>query len=295
MNVLLNLFSWLQALRLQFYPMTLIAYGVGAMAAVQQTQAFDSGRFWLGYAARCSSSKWPRCWRTTTSATKAIGKIPMPAPLPAAPACWSTASSASVRSAEGSSWLSPCSRSCCALCSRLRPTLLAMGYTVPPLKLSHRGLGELVVALTHSIGVILPGYLLQGGDWHDPLPWLLGLPLGLAVLPATILSGVPDYDADAAAGKNTLVVKLGIRGALIAATLLPILAVAAALFCRELDGMADAHGYWIYLAVPHAAWLSWRLGKYLRQRTLTGRIDGLMALALTSILWFGAIPLIRLW
>lgn len=170
-----------------------------------------------------------------------------------------------------------------------------MGYTVPPLKLSHRGLGELVVALTHSIGVILPGYLLQGGDWHDPLPWLLGLPLGLAVLPATILSGVPDYDADAAAGKNTLVVKLGIRGALIAATLLPILAVAAALFCRELDGMADAHGYWIYLAVPHAAWLSWRLGKYLRQRTLTGRIDGLMALALTSILWFGAIPLIRLW
>ena len=36
------------------------------------------------------------------------------------------------------------------------------------------------------------------------------------MFPAIILSGVPDYDADTAAGKNTLVVKLGIRGALIA-------------------------------------------------------------------------------
>jgi 1,4-dihydroxy-2-naphthoate octaprenyltransferase len=172
---------------------------------------------------------------------------------------------------------------------------LAMGYTVPPLKFSHRGLGELVVAVTHSIGVILPGYLLQGGDWHDPLPWLLSLPLGLAVLPAIILSGVPDYDADAASGKNTLVVKLGIRRTLIAATLLPILTIAAVIAVRQLDNLADAYGYWIYLAVPHAAWLIWQLLKYLRHERVSERIDGLMVLALTFILWFGVIPLIRLW
>jgi len=31
--------------------MTLIAYGVGALVAAHQTHSFDSGRFWLGYAA----------------------------------------------------------------------------------------------------------------------------------------------------------------------------------------------------------------------------------------------------
>ncbi len=152
-----------------------------------------------------------------------------------------------------------------------------------------------MVALAHSIGIVLPGYLLQGGDWHDPLPWLVSLPLGLAVLPAIILSGIPDYDADATDGKNTLVVKLGIRGALGAATFLPILTIAAALVCRQLPGVAGAYGYSIYLAVPHAAWLIWQLAKYLRYRRAAGRITGLMVPALTFILWFGAIPLIRLW
>lgn len=55
--------------------------------------------------------------------------------------------------------------------------LFGLGYTVPPLKFSYRGVGELVVAATHSMYVILCGYVFQGGVWKYPLPWLLSIPL----------------------------------------------------------------------------------------------------------------------
>lgn len=48
--------------------------------------------------------------------------------------------------------------------------LLALGYTAPPLKLCWRGLGELDVGTTHSIVVMLCGYVFPGGAWNDPLP-----------------------------------------------------------------------------------------------------------------------------
>ena len=106
--------------------------------------------------------------------------------------------------------------------------VLALGYTVPPLRLSHRGLGELDVALTHGPGVVLLGLVAQGGDPLAPLPWLLGLVIGIAVLPAIILSGIPDRTADAAAGKRTLVVRLGTDGATrLALALLPVSAIGA--------------------------------------------------------------------
>ena len=41
------------------------------------------------------------------------------------------------------------------------------GGTVPPLKFSHRGFGELNVALTHSAGAIMAGYVAHGGGWMD--------------------------------------------------------------------------------------------------------------------------------
>src|SRR5690606_1963414 len=75
-------------------------------------------------------------------------------------------------------------------------TVLALGYTAPPLELSYRGLGERDVGITHSFGVLLCGFVLQGGAWSAPEPWLLALPLCLAVLPGITLAGAPDHDAD---------------------------------------------------------------------------------------------------
>jgi putative NADPH-quinone reductase/1,4-dihydroxy-2-naphthoate octaprenyltransferase len=301
-----KILAWLQALRLQFYPMTLIAYSVGALAVAQHPQSFDNRLFWLGYAALFflevatvlandyfdyESDRQNRHAGPFTGGSRVLvdGKLSFREVRYGIVLAFGVFILLSVYLISVAGAALPLTVNLLVL------ALLAMGYTVPPLKFSHRGLGELVVAVTHSSGVILPGYLLQGGSWHDPLPWLLSLPLGLAVLPAIILSGIPDYDADRDTGKNTLVVKLGIRGALIAAIPLAILAALLAVIWQQWDGIAGAYGSWIYIVVPYAAWLVWKLGKYLHQVRVAQRINTLMVLALSFIIWFGVIPLIRLW
>jgi 1,4-dihydroxy-2-naphthoate octaprenyltransferase len=301
-----KLLAWLQALRLQFYPMTLIAYAVGALAAARETGSLDSGPFWLGYAALFaleaatvftndlfdfeSDRRNPNAGPFTGGSRVLVnGKLSFrELRLGSHAAFGAFLALAALLLTIGPN---PLPLGLCLLAL----AVLAIGYTLPPLKLSHRGLGELAVAITHSIGVMLPGYLIQGGDWHDPLPWVLSLSLGLSVLPAILLSGIPDRDADHAAGKRTLAVHLGIPGTLLMAGVLSILAATSAVLCRQLPGIASLYGGWIYLTIPHAVWLAWRLIERRRRAPVASRIDGLLALALTFIVWFGAIPLIGLW
>jgi 1,4-dihydroxy-2-naphthoate octaprenyltransferase len=173
-------------------------------------------------------------------------------------------------------------------------SVLALGYTVPPLKLSHRGLGEVTVGVTHSIGVMLCGYVFQGGVWHDAFPWWTSVPFFLAVLPAILLAGIPDVEADRAAGKDTLVVKMGPRSAILLAIACTVLAALTGVLWHTLGLAGGAFGALIYGAVPHGALLSWMLARYWTQYERPGRIDRLIAIALAYIIWFGAVPLVYL-
>jgi len=174
-------------------------------------------------------------------------------------------------------------------------TVLALGYTAPPLKLCYRGLGELDVALTHSIGVLLCGFVFAGSAWRDPLPWLLSVPLLLAIPPSIILSGIPDMQADADPGKRTLAVRFGQRSALMLALGFTALAALAVLTWQLLDLAGGAYLGTVCMAIPHGAWLAWLLLKHMKSDKPRGRIDGLMAASLTFLLWFGLVPLARLW
>jgi 1,4-dihydroxy-2-naphthoate polyprenyltransferase len=85
---------------------------------------------------------------------------------------------------------------------------LAYFYHAPPFRLSYRGLGEGAVALCYGPLVCAGTYLVQRGRL-SPEVVLLSLPLGVLIAAFLWINEFPDYEADRAAGKRTLVVRLG--------------------------------------------------------------------------------------
>ena len=132
---------------------------------------------------------------------------------------------------------------------------MGLGYTIPPIKFSYRGLGELVVGLTHSPYVILCGFVFQSGSWADPTPWIMSAPLFFAVLAAITLSGVPDQRADKRAFKKTLSVVFGEQTACLLAVLFATLAVVIGTLVWHFQMMAGSGGLLVVIATPHWALL----------------------------------------
>lgn len=85
--------------------------------------------------------------------------------------------------------------------------LLSFFYTAPPLKLVHRGLGEIVVALGFGPIMALGAYFVQAQE-YDLEPLLASIPVGILIALVLYVNEVPDRPADAAAGKRTLPVRL---------------------------------------------------------------------------------------
>jgi 1,4-dihydroxy-2-naphthoate polyprenyltransferase len=85
--------------------------------------------------------------------------------------------------------------------------LLSLFYTAPPLKLVHRGLGEIVVLLGFGPIMTLGAYFVQARE-YDLEPLLVSIPVGILIALVLYVNEVPDRPADAAAGKRTLPVRL---------------------------------------------------------------------------------------
>ena len=301
--------AWFAALRLQFYPMTWIAYSVGALAATA-AHPLAMAPYLLGYlvlflleAATVFLNEWfdfesdrrnrngglfsggsrvlvdQRLDRRSMRTGIGLAILGAGAALAALLAVATAGPAASAGTIAALYVLF---------------AVLALAYTVPPLKFSHRGFGELDVALTHSAGAIIAGYVAQGGGWMDSVPWLVALPLGVSILPSILLAGCPDREADQAAGKRTLVVIVGKRGAVRLAMAASLCAPAiAALLALTRGDMATLLGWSAGGGAVHAAWLWRRLGRYLRAE-MPERIDGAIVQALTFMLWFCVPPLIAL-
>ncbi len=84
--------------------------------------------------------------------------------------------------------------------------LLSVFYTAPPLKLVHRGLGEIDVFLGFGAIMTLGAYFVQAQEYGlEPL--LASIPVGILVALILYVNEVPDRPADAAVGKRTLPVR----------------------------------------------------------------------------------------
>ena len=87
---------------------------------------------------------------------------------------------------------------------------IALSYLMPPIRLSHRGLGEAVIAVGYGPGLTLGGFYLQTGR----LSWeavLLSLVPGVAMFAMALANEVPDYHGDRLVGKKNLIVRVGPR------------------------------------------------------------------------------------
>jgi 1,4-dihydroxy-2-naphthoate polyprenyltransferase len=300
-----RLAAYLRVARLQFYPMTWLAYALGALAAAGDVAGVAAAPFWFGLACLTliklgtvlaneyvdyASDALNRNFGPFNGGSRMLvdGRLELEEVRRGAASVLGLAAllaglSLAASPAEGF----------VAGPLLLAIAVLGLGYTVPPLKLCYRGLGELDVALTHSIGAILCGFVLQGGDILAIEPLLLGLPLFFAILPSIILANVPDREADRAVGKRTLAVRVGVPWAYKLAAAAVAIAAAAAVVVAQSEALGAICALVPYAVVPHAALLLFLIGKRLGAGTTSaGRIDGLLVLSLTYMVWFVALPLL---
>ena len=89
---------------------------------------------------------------------------------------------------------------------------VAYFYVAPPLRLAHRGVGEIAVGIAFGPVTVLGVYYVLTRTF-DPPAVILSLSLGLLVAGILWINEIPDIPADSAVGKRTLVVRLGVARA----------------------------------------------------------------------------------
>jgi 1,4-dihydroxy-2-naphthoate octaprenyltransferase len=84
--------------------------------------------------------------------------------------------------------------------------LISIFYTAPPLRLVHRGLGEVATAIGFGPVMTLGAYYVQTGEYAWE-PFLASLPVAILIALILYVNEIPDRAGDAAAGKRTLPVR----------------------------------------------------------------------------------------
>ncbi len=106
-----------------------------------------------------------------------------------------------------------------------------IAYTGGPFPLGYNGLGDLFVFIFFGLVAVCGTYYVQAGTVSPAAYWAAG-PMGLLATAILVVNNLRDIDTDRAAGKKTLAVRLGARGAQVEYLLLLAGAYAVPLLMR---------------------------------------------------------------
>jgi 1,4-dihydroxy-2-naphthoate octaprenyltransferase len=296
--------DWVKLARLQFYPGPLLAYTMGAVSLWGATGRYNLPAFLLGYlcvfllelAAVLTNeyfdyigdclnirggifnggSRMLAEGHIAPEKVKRLIPAVILALIPAGFLLWMAAGGTS-----GWSILAVLSAG----------ALLGVGYTAPPAKFAYRGFGELTVGVTHSFLIVFCGHLFQGGQWSDPRPWVLSVPVFFSIFAAITLAGVPDRDADMSVSKRTLAAEKGVRGAGILALISVAASVISAIVLLYTGFYPGAAGGLILLAGMHGIVLAAVTARIAGRKEI-GNQDAVIALSLSFVSWFAVIPIL---
>ena len=84
----------------------------------------------------------------------------------------------------------------------------AAAYSLPPFKLSYRGLGEMVVGITFGPLIVSGAFVVQT-HFFSPEVFLASLPIGFLIAGVLFINQYPDFEADMQGNKRNWVVRLG--------------------------------------------------------------------------------------
>lgn len=167
----------------------------------------------------------------------------------------------------------------------LLAVVAALAYTGGPWPYGYRGLGELFVFVFFGLVAVVGTAYLQTGRL-EPLYWVAAVPAGALITAILVVNNLRDIPTDRAAGKRTIAVMVGERGATF--EYLVLLAVA---FLVPL-GVAVTDGRWPVLApllaIPLAVPLIRTVRTFDDRRALNPVLKGTARLALVFALLFAA-------
>ena len=117
----------------------------------------------------------------------------------------------------------------------LAGVLLAVLYSVGPVRLASIGLGELSVGVAFGLPVVGAAWLQSGVINLDAV--LFALPISVWITAILLINEVPDIDADGATGKRTLPVRIGLAGTSMLYLVLHLTAVGATVWLTARGGL----------------------------------------------------------
>ncbi len=159
----------------------------------------------------------------------------------------------------------------------------ALAYTGGPFPLGYNGLGDLFVFIFFGLAAVGGTYYVQAGT-VSALAWWAAVPVGLLAVAIIVVNNLRDIHTDRAAGKKTLAVRLGERGAQVEYILL----LAGAYAVPPLMWLTGVSSAWVgltWLSLP-LAWPLVRMILHEKGRPLNRALAGTARLELVYALLF---------